>query len=318
MDTAGRQLTNGTDFEEFGTSVALSGDGKTALIGSPGSESAWVFTGTGFTQQQGVRLKGLGETGIGGFGNSVALSTDGNTALVGGYHDSAGKGAVWVFTRSGGAWHTGPMLTGSAETGAGAFGSSVALAGDGNTALIGGTDDDGSVGAAWVFTRSGGAWTQQGPKLAGSGETGKGAFGNSVALSNDGNIALIGGEADDTAKGAVWVFTRAGGAWHKGQTLTGSENATTLFGSGVALSSTGDTALIGGELGLFKGEAWVFVNEAVSGLSPNSGPTRGGTTVKISGSGFASATHVAFGAKPAASFTVESDNLISAVSPPAQ
>ena len=312
----GAKLTNGTDFEEFGTSVALSGDGKTALVGSPGTESAWVFSGSGFTQQ-GVRLKGLGETGFGSFGNAVALSSDGNTALVGGFRDSSGKGAVWVFTRSGGAWHTGPMLTGSDETGAGAFGSSVAVSGDGNTALIGGTDDA-SIGAAWVFTRSGGAWTQQGAKLVGIGETGNGAFGNSVALSNDGNIALIGGQANDTAHGAVWVFTRAGGAWHKGQTLTGSENATTLFGSSVGLSSTGDTALVGGEFGQFKGEAWVFVNEAISGLSPNSGPTRGGTAVTIKGSGFASATHVTFGTKPAASFAVESDSLIRAVSPPAQ
>ncbi len=312
----GAKLTNGTDFEEFGTSVALSADGKTALVGSPGTESAWVFSGSGFTQQ-GVRLSGLGETGFGSFGNAVALSSDGNTALVGGFRDNSGKGAVWVFTHSGGAWHVGPMLTGSDETGAGAFGSSVALSGDGNTALIGGTDDA-SVGAAWVFTRSGGAWTQQGAKLVGIGESGNGAFGNSVALSNDGNIALIGGQANDTAQGAVWVYTRDGGAWHKGQTLTGSENATTLFGSSVALSSTGDTALVGGEFGQFKGEAWVFVNEAVSGLSPSSGPTRGGTAVKISGSGFASANHVSFGTVPAASFTVVSDSLIRAVSPPAQ
>ena len=54
----------------------------------------------------------------------------------------------------------------------------MALSADGNTALIGGFGDGGSVkGAAWVFTRSGTTWTQQGAKLTGSDETGTGQFG---------------------------------------------------------------------------------------------------------------------------------------------
>jgi len=44
-------------------------------------------------------------------------------------------------------------------------GSSVALSADGNTAIVGGPLDNSGVGAAWVFTQSGGAWTQQGSKL---------------------------------------------------------------------------------------------------------------------------------------------------------
>ena len=64
------------------------------------------------------------------------------------------------------------------------------------------------MGAAWVFTRSGGTWTQQGAKLTGGGETGNGSFGCSVALSADGNTALIGAPATTTV-GAAWVFTPA-------------------------------------------------------------------------------------------------------------
>ena len=90
------------------------------------------------------------------------------------------------------------------------FGASVALSADGNTALIGGDLDNGNVGAAWVFTRSAGVWTQQGAKLTGSGETGAGWFGSSVALSADGNTALIGGFRDNGNVGAAWVFTRSG------------------------------------------------------------------------------------------------------------
>ena len=51
-------------------------------------------------------------------------------------------------------------------------GSAVALSGDGNTLLVGGWNDNGYVGAAWVYTNNNGVWTQQGPKLVGTGATG--------------------------------------------------------------------------------------------------------------------------------------------------
>ena len=63
----------------------------------------------------------------------------------------------------------------------------MALSADGNTALIGGPGDNGGVGAAWVFTRSGSTWTQQGAKLTGKEEAGAGEFGKSVALSAEGS-----------------------------------------------------------------------------------------------------------------------------------
>src|SRR3989442_1120748 len=54
---------------------------------------------------------------------------------------------------------------------------------------------------------------------------------------------------------------------------------------------------------------------SVVGISPNGGPTAGGTTVSISGSGFTSASAVNFGNTPAASFTIVSDVQITAASP---
>ena len=132
-------------------------------------------------------------------------------------------GAAWVFTRSGSTWtQQGEKLTGSGESGNGEFGDSVALSSEGNTALIGGRGDNGDLGAAWVFTRSGSSWTQQGEKLTGGGESGKGEFGVSVALSSDGNTALIGGSGDNSDHGAAWVFTRSGSTWtQQGEKLTG-------------------------------------------------------------------------------------------------
>jgi hypothetical protein len=53
-------------------------------------------------------------------------------------------------------------------------------------------------------------FTQQGPKLVGSGAVG-GGQGSSVAVSADGNTAIVGGPGDNFEIGAVWVFTRSNG-----------------------------------------------------------------------------------------------------------
>jgi hypothetical protein len=51
-------------------------------------------------------------------------------------------------------------------------------------------------------------------KLVGTGVVGFGAFqGTSVALSADGNTAIMGGPEDNDFIGAVWVFTRRNGVW---------------------------------------------------------------------------------------------------------
>jgi hypothetical protein len=99
------------------------------------------------------------------------------------------------------------------------LGMRVALSGDGNTAIIGGSEDNSATGAAWVYTRSGGVWTQQGSKLVGTGAIGNAQQGISVALSADGNTAIVGGPDDNSSAGnnsgtgAFWVFTRSGGVW---------------------------------------------------------------------------------------------------------
>ena len=181
----------------------------------------------------------------------MALSSDGNTALVGGDIDSATNvGAAWVFTRSGGPWsQQGAKLTGAGATRDAAFGSSVALSGDGNTALIGGDFDGGGAGAAWVFTRSGATWSPQGSKLTERARPSAG-FGTSVALSA-GNTALVGGPTNGSGNaGAAWAFSRgtAGGWSPLGSTLVATgESAAGEFGSSVALSSDGVTALVGGD-----------------------------------------------------------------------
>jgi hypothetical protein len=266
----------------FGSAVAISADGTTAIVGAPGDGggrgAAWIFTREGSTwTQQSEKLTDGEVTGgslpeASAFGTSVAISADGATAVVGGPGDAAGAGAMWVFTREGSTWlQQGEKLKGAEEEGAAELGRSVAVSDDGTTALAGGPLDAKDLGAAWAFTREGATWAQQGAKLLGTREAGHGQFGGSVALSGDGDTALIGGRADHsfTNTGAAWAFSRTGSTWtQQGEKLTGAgETAGGEFASSVTLSDDGETALIGGvgnEGGT--GAAWAFTHEGSTWL----------------------------------------------------
>lgn len=179
------------------------------------------------TQQQGAKLVCTGNIGGANLGQSVALSADGNTAIVGGIRDNADKGAVWIFTRSGTTWTQQQKLVGAVSVqvtnGYVYQGTSVAISADGNTVLFGASADNNYVGAAWVFTRSGTTWTQQGSKLVASNYLGSDpGQGLSVSLSADGNTAMVGGHRDNNDKGAAWIYTRSAGTWTQQQKLIGT------------------------------------------------------------------------------------------------
>jgi IPT/TIG domain/FG-GAP repeat len=304
----------------FGAAVSVSGDGSTVIVGAPRLRGrAWLFTRSGSTWvAQSPALSGAGEEGEGFFGHSVALSTGGETALVGAPGNSSDRGAVWAFKRTGTGWEQeGSMLTGDGETPGGRFGSSLALSGDAGTALIGARRDDDGSGAAWAFANSGSTWSEQGPMLAGS-EAGE-EFGYSVALSSDGEKALIGAADADGDRGEASVFERSGSTWNEAQTKLGggsSETSNAHFGSSAALSSDGKAMLLGGRFEEKGDVAWVFgPRPSVGAVKPPSGPSDGGTTVTIEGENLTEATAVRFAAKDASSFTVASSKSIEAVSP---
>jgi len=247
--------SDGAAYDYFGISVALSSD--TALVGAYYDEvvandiqgSAYVFTRSGTTWSEQAHLTATDGTGGDRFGISVALS--GDTALVGAYYDDVGantnQGSAYVFTRSGVTWSEQAHLTASDGAAGDWFGSSVALSGD--TALVGATGDNvganSNQGSAYVFTRSGTTWAQQGKLTASDGATSD-YFGISVALSGD--TALVGAYYDDAGansdQGSAYVFTRSGTTWTQQTRLTASDGAADdYFGISVALS--GDTALAG-------------------------------------------------------------------------
>jgi hypothetical protein len=257
--------TGVNELAEQGSSVAISANGDTALVGGRAYDgydgAAWVYTRSGSTWTQQAKLVSKEASGNVQQGYSVALSANGDTALVGGKTYTGGAGAAWVFTRTGSTWTERAKLVGSEASGNAEQGDSVALSANGETALIGGYEDDGGVGAAWVFTGSGSTWMQQGKKLVGAPASGVEEQGTSVALSADGKTALLGGPFTENEKGAVWVFTLSGSAWKEQAKLPAGTGAgeKTAQGESVALSANGETALVGGP-GEDKetGAAWVF------------------------------------------------------------
>ncbi len=293
-----------TEGSLFGEAVALSKEGETALIGGPhenGGGAAWVFQRTGSTWAEQARLTGSGETVPQVlFGESVALSGDGSTALVGGPEDEFTEGGAWVFVRSGTTWtqQGARLFPSDPTTFYDYFGDSVALSSDGNTALIGAPIEGskegttvGATGAAWVFVRSGTAWAQQGLKLTGSGESGYGQLGRSVALSSDGNTAIAGAPLDSSQAGAAFVFARSGTTWSQESKLTGGEElGEGRLGQSVAVSEGGTTALAGGPYdNASAGAAWTYSTPTATitsvKLKAVAKPTKS-PTVSVTGTGF--------------------------------
>ena len=161
---------------------------------------------------------------------------------------NSGAGAAYVFERTGTDWSQQAKLTPSHPAANEAAGSSVAISG--STALIGAPDKNSRAGDAYVFGRSGTAWSQQ----ATPSTSGVAALGWSVAIS--GSTAVIGAPDTNSRAGAAYVFERTGTEWSQQAKLTASHPAAgEEFGHSVAIS--GSTALIGAP-GNGAGDAYVF------------------------------------------------------------
>jgi len=283
----------------FGMSVALSGDGATALVGAPwengGEGGAWVFTrGANGWKQSGPELtipaadakagdcgnetaeesEAEGENGSEGeesdecrFGRAVAVNGDGSMLVIGAPRADSDDGAVWLYKReetsTGTEWAQAAELANPAGSSSW-FGRSVAVSASGETVLVGAPQWGGRTGGqAWVFTQTSSGWQPTGGPLIGQGAQNEGSFGRSVALSADGETALIGAPGIESTQGAAWVFTNSGSGWsgHGTRLLGGGGEAEHGFGSSVALSGDGATALVGAPRDQSDlGAAWVFAD----------------------------------------------------------
>ncbi|HEY1538600.1 MAG TPA: hypothetical protein VGF63_04315 [Solirubrobacteraceae bacterium] len=214
------------------------------------------------------RLIGAG----GGAGDhaGVNVDVDGDTAVVGA-PQTDGKGAVYVFTRSGDSWTQTAKLTTSDLATGDDFGQSVAI--DGDTIVAGapgannGSDD--RVGAVYTFASTGAANRQETAKLTVSDGAAFDNLGFTVAIDGDGIVAGAVGVTVDgqQAAGALYTFTRSGAA---ARTETGklvaSVNATSDQ-LGRSLAIDGDTIVAGADIGVGgdHGKVYTF---ARTGASP--------------------------------------------------
>jgi trimeric autotransporter adhesin len=296
--------------DQFGFSLALSGDGATIAAGAltedggtPGIDgnqadnsaasagAVYVFTRSGRTWSQQAYVKPANIDGGDLFGYAVALSRDGSVMAVGAFDEdgsarqvngpvdnrAGGSGAAYVFTRAGTRWSQQAYIKPSNIETQDAFGVDVALSDDGSTLLVGSLDEDCpatsvnapgcdndwredlSMGAAYVFVRTGGTWSQQ-AFLKASNTGPNDTFSERLALSGDGSVAVIGasvedggakginGRDDDAAvdAGAVYLFTRTGTAWRQQAYIKGSDTeAFDQFGGSVSLDRGGRVLVVG-------------------------------------------------------------------------
>ena len=295
--------------DNFGVAVAVSSDGTTILVGASqkmvGSHDkegvAYAYTHLGRRWVQEFTLHPENSATAGFFGASVALSDDGTTALVGAYYTTVGKtanaGAAYVFTRARDHWGQQAELTATTTATFDLFGIAVALSGDGTIALVGalGTTVGSqiSTGAAYVFTRARDHWRQQTELTATDGGA-KDTFGYSVALSGGGTAALVGAfgttVGSHAATGAAYLYTHSGDKWTQQQLLSATDAAASgYFGTSVALSGDGTTALVGAFDRIIgakatTGAAYLYTQPGASA------PTTGAATAATTATGTGTAT----------------------------
>jgi hypothetical protein len=221
------------------------------------------------------------------FGWAVAFSSDGNTLAISAVGENSGAagnqadntlveaGAVYVFVRSGASWVQQAYIKASNPDSRDQFGTSIALSADGNTLAVGAQGESSAAmgiggeqldnttlnaGAVYIFVRSGTTWTQQEYIKASNPHLG-GGFGNSVALSADGNTLAVGSWEESSAatgidgnqavftarnSGAAYVFVRAGTTWTQQAYIKASNTGVNdLFGFALALSADGNTLAVG-------------------------------------------------------------------------
>lgn len=214
-----------------------------------------------YTQQQ-VLGSATGENQ----GCSCSMSADGKTMAVGAWSTgwrstSTAVGATTIYKWNGSSWNGGQTVVGSGgSAGNQNQGISCSLSADGNTLAVGGSKNNGGIGATWVFAWNGTIWGQQ-QMLTGTLGTGTTqSQGVSCSLSSDGNTLAVGGSNDNSVAGAVWIFTRSGTTWSQQAILKTSGTSGYIgLGASCSLSGDGNTLAAGGMVtNTYLGATWVF------------------------------------------------------------
>jgi hypothetical protein len=251
---------SGNSGEALGESVALSADGRVALVGAPAAGTggaAYLYRQSAGSWDATPTASFLASSRDEGLGSSVALSADGRVALVSTQFARSGAGAAYLYAERAGAWPTMPTASFIGSSGEG-LGFSVALSADGRVALVGAPFASGVNGAAYLYTESAGSWpTVPAATFTGSLDQ---SLGSSVALSAHGRVALVGGPGALLGGGTANVYTESGGRWHTNPVVAFRGGSGAGLGSSVALSADGREALVGADTARSGGAAFVYTS----------------------------------------------------------
>ncbi len=289
--------SDGVFGDQFGWSVAMDG----GVIGV-GARSVDVGTNTNqgaayaFARVNGAWVeqgKLVASDGAASDLLGMSIAVSGTTIVSGAHGDNSGRGAAYVFTRSGSTWSQQAKLTASDAAVDDFFGLSVSIDSDTVAVTSAGTATGATVnGAGYIYTRSGTQWSQQQKVFAtqpGDGDGMSGAFGLSLAVGAE--RLLVGGTLGgntfpNTAKGTAWSFTRAGSTWTQGTQVDSGDGADKHYlGTSVAISE--DYALVGapGDRTVYAytrtPSGWVFESELVD--APGQYASEYGASVAVHG-----------------------------------
>ncbi len=190
------------------------------------------------------------------FGYSVAIS--GNTAIVGTVRQNSYTGAAYIFTRSGNTWTQQQKLTASDAATGDYYGVSVAI--DGNTAVVGANRKSSNNGAIYIYTRSGGVWSEQ-ANIPAPGISDF-YFGTSVAIS--GETIVVGAKGDSSETGDAHIYVRSGSTWSRQQGIWGSDQSVG-DGYGNTVDIDGDTVVVGASFkNSITGSAYVYTRSGTT------------------------------------------------------
>lgn len=249
----GNTLVGPAAGSDFGSSVALSGNGAILAVGAPISavgNSGQVHIFEWNEQEQAWMAKGDPLDGSSSFGWSISLSQDGSVLAVGSIFGNNNYGKVQVFKFANNNWgQLGQELLGTAS--GDQYGRSVSLSSEGSTVAFGAIygSSGGQVKVYQLVDNNGAVlWSQLGQTLDGDAPFDN--FGTSVSLSGDASIlAASAPYAGSGQRGLLRLFQLDGASWQQiGNDIYGSL-ADDEFGQAVAVSRDGSTVIVGASAG---------------------------------------------------------------------
>ena len=257
--------------DQFGTSVALSADGNTLVVGAIGEDSKAVGVNGDATDNSCFYF----DTKDLEYKFDASCSKSGSASIL-----QLDSGAAYVFTRNNGIWAQQAFLKPATPFLQTHFGDSIDISGDASTIAVGATADASTInqivngttvedknsfnnpkaGAAYVFKYNGTNWAQEAyvkPEV----NLMTYEFGNTVKLSADGNLLAVGsyressnakgidgnpGDTSANSAGAMYIFKRDNNIWSQKAYVKASDTeAQDRFGVSAILSNDGKTLAVG-------------------------------------------------------------------------